>query len=60
MKLNQVVENLIAEFGSHEDQSKTAEIVSIICKAMKNVNVPDNKAEILMSVGHKLKAMGIK
>jgi hypothetical protein len=60
MKLNQVIENLVAEFGSDEDQSKTAEIASIICKMMKNVNVPDNKAKILMSVGHKLKAMGVK
>jgi hypothetical protein len=60
MKLNQVIENLVAEFGSDEDQSKTAEIANIISKAAKNVNVPDNIAEVLMSVGHKLKAMGLK
>ena len=60
MKLNQVIENLVSEFGSDEDQSKTAEIASIICKAFKNVNVPDDKTATLMSVGRKLKAMGVK
>ena len=60
MKMNQVIENLVFEFGSDEDQSKTAEITNVICKAFKNVNVPDDKVAILMSVGRKLKAMGVK
>ena len=60
MKLNQVIESLVSEFGSDEDQSKTAEIASIICKSFKSVNVPDDKAAILMSVGRKLKATGVK
>ena len=60
MKLNQVIENLVVEFGSDEDQSRTAEIADIISRVAKNVNVPDNIAGVLMSVGHKLKAMGVK
>ena len=60
MKLNLVIENLVSEFGSDEDQSKTAEIVNIICKAFKNADVPDNKVTMLMSVGRKLRAMGVK
>ncbi len=60
MKLNKVIENLVGEFGSDLDRSKTPSITSIICKAFKNVDVPDNKVKILMRVGRELKAMGVK
>ena len=60
MKLNKVIENLVGEFGSDLDRSKTSSITSVICKAFKNVDVPDNKVEILMRVGRELNAMGVK
>ena len=60
MKLNQLIENLVTEFGGDEDRSKTAEIASIICKAFKNVDVHDEKAAMLVSVGRKLKGIGVK
>ena len=52
MKLKQLIEK--------ENRSKTAEIASIICKAFKNVEVHDKKAAMLMSVGRKLKGIGVK
>ena len=60
MKLDKVIENLIAEFGDDSDRSRCADIVSIICKAFKNPNVPDDKAEILMRVGRQLRVLGVK
>jgi len=58
--LSKVIENLVAEFGSDSDRSKTADIAGIICKAFKDVNVPNDKVVILMKVGHQLRAMGVK
>ena len=60
MKLNGVIENLVAEFGADSDKTKSGEIASVICKAFKNVNVPADKAETLMKVGRKLREMGVK
>jgi hypothetical protein len=60
MKLNSVIEKLVSEFGSDEDQAKTTRITSIICKAFKNADVPDEKGEKLIRVGRQLRAMGLK
>ena len=60
MKLNHVIEKLVSEFGNDQDQSKTAATTSIICKAFKNVNVLDEKVEILIRVGRQLQAMGMR
>ena len=60
MKLNAVVESLITEFGTEQDQSKTEEIVREISKAFKNQNVPDQKVATLMNVGRALKALGVQ
>jgi hypothetical protein len=60
MKLNNVIERLISEFGNDEDLEKTARITNIILKAFKNVDVPDEKAKNLINVGRQLRAIGVK
>ena len=60
MKLDRVIEKLVCEFGSDEDQEKTTKIASIICKAFKNVGVQDEKAGTLIRVGRQLRAIGLK
>jgi len=59
MKISEIIENLVAEFGSDSDQSKMKSISGIICKAFPNKDIPADKAETLMKVGRKLKEMGI-
>ena len=60
MKLSKIIENLVTEFGNDSDQGKLKSISNVICKAFGNKDIPDNKAETLMKVGRKLKAMGVK
>ena len=60
MKLNQVIDRVISEFGSGEEKANAVRIASIVCAAFKGKGVSDAQVEKLLRVGRQLKAIGVK